>query len=103
MSRHIAGRDPGATSTHRARPLASVYPLSMSGTPTLSEVRAFRARHLEAHVGPRYNGWLHFATTSIGSLAAIAFAVSRVRSPSLVELASIPIFFLIANLGEYFG
>ena len=75
----------------------------MSGTPTLSEVRAFRARHLEAHVGPRYNGWLHFATTSVGSLAAIAFAVSRVRSPSLIELASIPIFFLIANLGEYFG
>jgi hypothetical protein len=75
----------------------------MSGTPTLSEVRAFRARHLAEHVGPHYSGWLHFSTTSVGSLAAIAFAVSRVRSPSLGELAAIPIFFLIANFGEYFG
>lgn len=66
-------------------------------------VREFRAGHLERHVGPRYNGWLHFATTSVGSLAAIVFAVSRVHAPSLAELAAIPIFFLIANLGEYFG
>ena len=34
-----------------------------------------------SHIGPRYNGWLHFATTSVGSLAAIAFAVSRVHAP----------------------
>jgi len=72
-------------------------------TGEVSEVRAFRARYLEEHVGPRYNGWLHFATTSIGSLAAIAVAVSRVRSPSRAELAAVPLFFLIANLGEYFG
>lgn len=68
-----------------------------------SEVRAFRARHLERHVGPRYSGYLHLATTSLGSLAAIAFAISRVDAPTTAELLSLPIFFLIANLGEYAG
>ena len=54
-------------------------------------------------IGSRYNGWLHFATTSIGSLAVIAFAISRVSHPRWWELACVPAFFLIANLGEYFG
>ena len=70
---------------------------------SLSDVRAFRARHLEEHVGPRYNGWLHFWTTTVGSLAAIIFAISRVHAPTLGQLAFIPVFFLIANFGEYFG
>ncbi len=69
----------------------------------MEDVAAYRVRYRAEHIGPRYNGWLHFATTSVGSLAAIAFAVSRVRAPSRAELAAVPVFFLIANLGEYFG
>jgi sterol desaturase/sphingolipid hydroxylase (fatty acid hydroxylase superfamily) len=67
------------------------------------EVAAFRTRYREQHVGAGYRGWLHVAVTSLGSLAAIAFAISRVRAPTLGQLAALPVFFLIANLGEYFG
>lgn len=69
----------------------------------MEDVAAFRARHRAEHIGPRYSGWLHFATTSIGSLAAIGLAISRVSHPRWWELACVPVFFLIANLGEYFG
>jgi hypothetical protein len=68
-----------------------------------AEVSDFRVEHRAEHIGPRYRGWLHFATTVVGSLAAIAFAVSRVHRPTLGEVLAIPVFFLIANLGEYFG
>lgn len=68
-----------------------------------ADVAAFRERHRAHHIGPRYNGWLHLATTSLGSLAAIAVAVWQVRQPSALELLAVPLFFLIANLGEYFG
>jgi len=73
----------------------------MTGVPR--EVAAFRARHREGHISPRYRGWLHLATTSTGALAAIVFACSRVTAPRTGELLALPLFFLIANLGEYFG
>src|SRR5262249_45000374 len=60
---------------------------------------AFRAEE----IGPRYSGWLHFAFTTCGSIAAIGFAVSRLAHARPCEWALLPIFFLIANLGEYFG
>ena len=66
------------------------------------EVAAFRARH-RAGIGVHYRGWLHFATTTVVALAAIGFAVSRVRAPSGLELAAVPVYFAIANLGEYLG
>jgi len=72
----------------------------MTSVPT--DVAEFRERY-RASIGPRYRGWLHFATTTIGSLAAIGFAISRVHAPSALELAAIPVFFLFANIAEYFG
>jgi hypothetical protein len=39
----------------------------------------------------------------VASFGVIAFAISRVRSPSWGELAAVPVFFVIANFGEYFG
>ena len=69
----------------------------------MEDVAAFRARHRAERIGSRYSGWLHFATTSVVSLGAIAFAISRVHALRTWELAMIPVFFLIANLGEYFG
>jgi uncharacterized membrane protein len=68
-----------------------------------SDVAEYRERHRTRNIGPHYNGWLHFAVTTAGSLGAIAFAVTHVRAPSPLELAAIPVFFLIANLAEYFG
>ena len=63
----------------------------------------YRAIHRARHIGRHYRGWLHLATTSIGALAAIVFAALQVRAPTLAELTTIPIAFLIANLGEYAG
>lgn len=67
------------------------------------EVAEFRVRHRADHIGPHYRGWLHFAITTVGSLAAIGFAASRVRAPAGLELLAIPVMFVVANLGEYFG
>jgi hypothetical protein len=69
----------------------------------MDDVAAFRANHRAREISQRYNGWLHFATTSLGSLAVIGFAISRVSHPRWWELACVPVFFVIANLGEYFG
>ena len=69
----------------------------------MEDVAAFRARYRAKQIGAHYRGWLHFATTSLGSLAVIGFAISRVSHPRWWELACVPVFFLIANLGEYFG
>ena len=67
------------------------------------QVHRFRTRHRFLHIGPHYRGWLHFASTTIGSLVVIAIAVWQVDQPSAVELAAVPLFFLVANLGEYLG
>ena len=67
-----------------------------------SDVAAFRDEY-RAHIGAHYNGWLHFATTTVASLAAIAFAVWHVHAPSAGELAAIPVYFVFANIAEYFG
>jgi hypothetical protein len=67
------------------------------------EVADFREAYRARHIGPRYRGWLHFGVTTVGALAAIGFAVAHVSRPSVAELMSIPLFFMVANLGEYFG
>lgn len=51
--------------------------------------------------GAWVSGWAHLALTSLGSLAAIAFAASRVRSPSAGEWLIVPVWLLVANLVEY--
>jgi len=69
----------------------------------MGDVAAYRAQYRAENIGPRYSGYLHFATTTFVSLAAIAFAISRVHAPHAWELAFVPVFFVIANLGEYAG
>jgi hypothetical protein len=66
-------------------------------------VARFRASYREEEIGPRYRGWGHFCFTTFGSLAAIAFAASRLRNVHGFEWAMIPISFLLANFGEYLG
>jgi hypothetical protein len=68
-----------------------------------SEVAAFRAEYRAAHIGRHYNGWLHFGFTSSAALAAIAVALAQVAAPSALELAIVPLAFVVANFGEYFG
>ncbi|HEX7667096.1 MAG TPA: sterol desaturase family protein [Polyangiaceae bacterium] len=46
---------------------------------------------------------MHFAFTSIASLAVIGVALAELRSPSFVELLTVPLWFFVANAAEYFG
>jgi len=66
----------------------------------MGEAGAARAR-LRRGIGPRYSGALHFAFTSAVALAVIAFALSRVRSPSPLALLTVPLTFLYANFVEW--
>ena len=66
-------------------------------------VRRFRAAYREKEIGPLYRGWMHFGFTTLGSLAVIAFAISRVSDVRRLEWLSIPLTFLFANVAEYFG
>ncbi|WP_394823499.1 sterol desaturase family protein [Pendulispora albinea] len=67
------------------------------------EVERFRVEYRKANVGPHYSGWLHFAFTSVGSLAILAFAAMHVHRPSALEWLTVPIAFVFANVCEYFG
>jgi|HubBroStandDraft_6_1064221.scaffolds.fasta_scaffold469048_2 sterol desaturase/sphingolipid hydroxylase (fatty acid hydroxylase superfamily) len=66
-------------------------------------VEAFRAAYRRDEVGPRYTGWGHFTLTTATSLAAVAFAASRVHDVRPVEWLAVPVTFFIANAGEYLG
>jgi sterol desaturase/sphingolipid hydroxylase (fatty acid hydroxylase superfamily) len=67
------------------------------------ELRRWRDEFRAAEIGRRYSGWLHFAFTTTASLAAIVFAASRLRAVRPLEWALAPVFFLVANFGEYLG
>ncbi len=68
-----------------------------------AEVAAFRQAFQAEHVGPRYSGWLHFFSTSAGSLLVIGFAISRLHHVRPLEWLTVPLAFFVANLAEYFG
>jgi Fatty acid hydroxylase superfamily len=61
---------------------------------------AARAR-LRRGIGPGYSGLLHFAFTSAVALAVIAYALSRLHTPSALALATVPLTFLYANFVEW--
>ncbi len=64
---------------------------------------AFRAQWRSQNVGPRYQGWLHFAFTTSGALAAVVFAASRLHDVRGWEWLVLPAGFLVANVAEYLG
>src|SRR5262249_53014445 len=66
-------------------------------------VASFREAYRAEHIGPSYSGLLHFAFTSVGSLAIIATAASQVRFFTWLELFTVPVTFFFANLVEYRG
>lgn len=71
--------------------------------PVPDPVTRFREGYRATEISPRYRGWAHFAFTTLGSLTAITLAILSVHQPSWLELSCIPITFLVANVGEYFG
>jgi hypothetical protein len=81
-------------------PLAARWHILDSVSIPLS-VQQFRERHRAQHGGARYPGRAHFAFTSLGSLAIIAATLAMVRDPRPLELLTVPVTFVFANLVEY--
>ena len=68
-----------------------------------AELRAWRDRFRAEEIGPRYAGWVHFGFTTVGALAAIAVAVSQLGPMRPLEWGLAPLYFVVANVGEYVG
>lgn len=66
-------------------------------------VARYRERYREERFPKGYSGWRHLFGATAAGLVLVAFALSRVDAPSLGELATVPIAFLIANAAEYAG
>jgi hypothetical protein len=66
-------------------------------------VAEFRRRYRAEEIGPRYRGWLHFAFTTTGALAAIGFAIAQLHAIAPLEWLTVPTTFVFANFGEYLG
>ncbi len=69
----------------------------------MASVQAFRAEYRRTNIGRLYRGWLHFGFTTSASLAVIILAALHLRAVRPAEWLVLPIGFLIANAGEYFG
>ena len=54
-----------------------------------------------ASIPDSYSGTRHFALTNALALSLLVPAIALLRSPSLEELAFVPLFFLVANAGEW--
>jgi hypothetical protein len=48
-----------------------------------------------------YNPWVHLAFPSIVGLGMIAASIAILRAPTLAELATVPVVFLLVNLNEW--
>lgn len=66
-------------------------------------VQNFRAHYRASEIPARYRGWAHFAFTTTGSLAVIAFAATRVHGVLWHHWLTLPLTFVFANLVEYWG
>jgi hypothetical protein len=75
-------------------------PEPKDGTAILAARYNARAR-LHAAIPQGYSPWLHLAGTTGVAIVALIVALWNMRRPSLLELATIPITFVIANLFEW--
>jgi hypothetical protein len=66
-------------------------------------VKRFREEFRREGIEAGYTGWGHFAFTSLGSLAVIVLALSRLSEVRPLEWLMVPGTFLVANGVEYFG
>jgi hypothetical protein len=71
--------------------------------PDSESVAAYRTGYRETQIGPRYDGWLHFAFTLSMTGVTIVACASRLHDVSWRELITVPLTFLYANFAEYFG
>jgi len=65
--------------------------------------QSFRSEYRATQIGRHYSGWGHFVFTTTGALLAIVAAGLQLRAVHGAQWLTIPVAFLIANLGEYLG
>jgi hypothetical protein len=58
-------------------------------------------RELVARIPRWYVPWVHLCGPSLVGLPIVAYAASRVRAPRVWEVAAVPLFLVLANLGEW--
>ncbi len=71
--------------------------------PLPAAVAGFREQYRRANIGPGYSGILHWAFTSLGSLAVLGACLLHLREVAPWEWWAVPLTFLFANLVEYTG
>jgi hypothetical protein len=64
---------------------------------------AFRADYRRTEAPARYSGWLHFWLASGASIAVVAICLAMVRDVTWLQLATVPVTLVYANLAEYLG
>lgn len=68
-----------------------------------AEIRQFRENYQKIEVSRLYSGTGHLIFTSSVCIGGIAACIYFLSSPTWLELLTVPITFLYANLAEYFG
>ncbi|CAM4173531.1 sterol desaturase family protein [Corallococcus sp. ZKHCc1 1396] len=75
----------------------------MEPRPVPRQVQAFREEYRARLIGPGYQGWAHFAFTSLVCLTGIVLAVAQLESVRPWELLEVPGVFILANGVEFLG
>lgn len=70
--------------------------------PVPERTARYRAEY-RAGLGPRYSGRLHLGGMTLACCAVIGLSLAQVQAPQPWELATAPLWFLVANLAEYLG
>jgi hypothetical protein len=68
---------------------------------TPDRVRAYRDDYRTEVIGASYNGWRHLAVLSGICVVAIVTALSLIHTLRWIDLLSVPVTWLLANLVEY--
>ncbi len=64
---------------------------------------AYRKQYRAQFIGPRYQGWLHFAFTFGVATTICVLCAMQLHAVRPLEWLTIPLTFLYANLSEYIG
>lgn len=69
---------------------------------TLDAMEAFRADY-RSNINKRYNGWRHMGFVAFVGLSVIAYTISQLQHPSLLEWCVFPATLLLINFAEYYA
>ena len=67
------------------------------------QVTEFRKAYRCDNIGSWYSGYAHLCFTFGVGLAVVVYAIASVEQVGVLELLTVPLTFLYANLAEYFG